>query len=94
VTTTSTTIDEIKARQRRRRPTNKELAAAHKREIEKMTSTTKIEFRNPFLCPNCGKENARWNTEREQVECPDCGQETPMDEYAIAEARREEEEQV
>lgn len=56
-------------------------------------ATTTIELRNPFLCPNCGKENARWNSRTEQVECPDCGQEIQLDDYALQEALREEHEQ-
>lgn len=51
-----------------------------------MTTNRTIEFRNPFLCPNCGLENARWHSDVELVICPDCGQEVDLDNYAINEA--------
>lgn len=54
-----------------------------------MTTST-ITIKNPFLCPNCGKENARWNSERELVICPDCSQEIDLDKHALNAAIAEE----
>ena len=55
-----------------------------------MSTTNPIILRNPFLCPNCGKENARWDTDRELVVCPDCSQEIILDDYALNAALAEE----
>jgi hypothetical protein len=38
----------------------------------------------PYLCPNCGKENARWDDAKQLVICPDCKQEIDLDDAPAA----------